>query len=363
MLGASRVFITGAASYTCNGIGREALWSAVRTSRAYLHGTRYRFAAFPDWSTRSRSTHRLADHILAAIDKDLVELLAEVGTCNKTCGIALGSAYGHLRPYFEYYRTATRQGYQAVNPRFFPSTLPNACAVEINNAYSLFGCSTAIASGLSAGLEAVAYAGNVVANGKEATMLAGGADEINEFNLTIVERMCRVSSSSHIRPFAADRDGTAAGEAVAIVAIQPQPVLDGRSPFAEICGFATTHFEGWNSPRASDKVAAAIGRALRSASVQAADIDIVFPSASGSLEGDEFELKLLERIFGTRLAQIHIVSVKAAVGECFAASGPAQLVALLAPEYADSGFALVYSAGYDGTFAAVIIRRTNQHAI
>jgi 3-oxoacyl-(acyl-carrier-protein) synthase len=363
MLGASRVFITGAASYTCNGIGREALWSALRTSRSHLDGTGYRFAAFPDWNTRLRSTHRLAAHILAAIDKDLVELLTEGGSRKQTCGVALGSAYGHLHPYFEYYRAGTRQGYQAVNPRLFPSTLPNACAVEINNAYALFGCSTAIGSGLSAGLDAVGYAGNAVANGKEATMLAGGADEINEFNLPIAERTCGLSSSNHIRPFAPDRDGTTAGEAVAIVAIQPQAALDGRSPFAEICGFATTHFEGWNSPGASDKAAAAIGTVLRSAAIQVADVNVVFPSANGSLEGDEFELKLLERIFGARLAQIHIVSVKAAVGECFAASGPVQLVAFLAPEYADSGFALVYSAGYDGTFAAVMIRRTNQHAV
>lgn len=386
----SCIVVTGAAAYTCWGVGCEVFWSRLRAgfggnSEASAQASRcfgpLDLSAYP----KIRTNYALAARLLAAIEEDLGEFLSGLATDEReNVGVALGSAYGHLNAYFNYYQIGTEQGYQLVNPRQFPETAPNFCTAEINNTYSLWGSSTAIGSGLGAGLEAIGYAATAIARGDERMMLAGGADELNEYNQKALERVGCRSPSGSVRPFASDRDGTVPGEAAAVLLLQSLEGAQaaGRKPLAEVCGCTSVRGVHWDAPEARARAAKAIQGALELAGVPAAEIDTIFPSANGSVPGDEFEQVLLRDVFGERLASILICPVKGITGECFAASGPLQCLAAVyavsqAPEGPGSAVrlagngsglllgqqigrrskALVYSIGYDGTLTALVVRR------
>jgi len=326
----------------------------------------------------------LALHLLAAIEHDLGQFLEGLAAEEKEhLGVALGSAYAHLSSYFAYYQTGTEQGYQLVNPRHFPSTMSNFFTVEVNNAYSLWGSSTTVGSGLAAGLEAVGYAVAATGRREETAMLAGGLDELNDFNQHLLEAAGLRSSLSSIRPFATDRDGTVPGEGVGVLLLQTEESVHAsrRKPLAQVCGSASARRVFRESGRGRARAVDAISRTFKAASVRAGDIDAIFPSANGSIQGDEFERALLRDVFGERLESILVCPVKHITGECFAASGPLQCLAavyavsstpegpLLGVRLVRNGdelqcvervrpisTALVYSAGYDGTFSALVVR-------
>jgi len=387
-----RVVVTGAAAYTVCGLGKEAFWSRLRGgigANDDLQGEVSPRTPPPETllghRRRIKTDHPLAMRLLAAIKHDLGQFLEELTAEEREhVGVALGSAYAHLGSYFAYYQTGTERGYQFVNPRHFPSTLPNFFAVEVNDAYSLWGSSTTIGSGLAAGLEAIGYAAASIKQGQETAMLAGGLDEVNDFNQHLLEATRLRSASGLVRPFATDRDGTVPGEAVAVLLLQSEQSARAsqRKPLAEVCGTASAKRVFWDSPSAQRKAVEAIGCMLESAGAKPSDIDAVFPSVSGTIQGDEFERELLGKVFGERLESVLVVPVKHIAGECFAASGPLQCLAAVCavafssqgpllgirlarngakPQWAEQispvSTALVYSAGYDGTFSVLAVRR------
>ena len=383
----TRVFIRAAAAYTCCGLGCEAFWNHfgpqyldVRTTPGHLPSDENLTP------TRSKRTNSLVERLLAAVAHDLGGLLRTSGIGEREqTGVALGSAYGHLSSYFAYYEKATRAGYQSVNPRDFPLTLPNFCSSELSATYSLWGCSTSISSGVGAGLEAVGYAASSIRRGEARNMIAGGLDELTEYNQEVLERIGLRSLTGRALPFAPQRDGTLPGEAVALVLLGSGLAAartSGHMALAEICSFASGSNVRWDSCGASDRAKEIVLDTLAVAGCEPATIDIVFPSASGSIAGDEFELELLQKVFGSRLSSVLICPTKGVTGECFAASGPLQVLGAVrccilqrtqkvkSQQQAWSGRTLniihdlrpasnvlVYSAGYDGSFAAMLLRR------
>jgi 3-oxoacyl-(acyl-carrier-protein) synthase len=383
----SRVFVRAAAAYTCCGLGCEAFWNHFGPQHLDVRKAPARFPLDENLtSTRSKGTHSLVERLLTAVEHDLGRLLRDLGIEEREqTGVALGSAYGHLSSYFGYYEKATRGGYQSVNPRHFPLTLPNFCTSELSATYSLWGCSTSISSGVGAGLEAVGYAASAIRRGEERNMIAGGLDELTEYNLEVLERMGLRSLSGCMLPFAPERDGTLPGEAVALVFLGSVPAAartSGHMAVAEICSFASGRSVRWDSYGASDRAKEIVLDTLAFAGSEPTTIDVVFPSASGSIPGDEVELELLQKVFGSHLSSVLICPTKSVTGECFAASGPLQVLGAarccilqrtqevksqqqawsgrtlnIIHELQPASNALVYSAGYDGSFTAMLLRR------
>lgn len=383
------VFITGGAAYTCCGLGVDALRAGLRRNGERMGPTESLGCAASSREERPRlstnADQRLAGRMLAAVEQDLGAFLRSLPEpARERCGVALGSAYGQVGSYREYFEVGTRQGYQFVNPRHFPGTLPNFCAVELSNAYSLWGSTSSISSGFAAGLEAVGYAALRIRHGDEWMMLAGGVDELNDLALQSLRRAGLLSTSGMLRPLLESHDGTVPTEGAGILMLHSEATITefGREPLAEICGFASAGRVFWNDPTAAVKAATVVDLAVAESSLDFEDIEAVFPSASGTLEGDAFEMALLNKLFGMAGRRILLFPIKTITGECFAASGALQcLAAALVIKHGEDHFggdvpleldgtavnlardirpvrtALVYGSGYDGSFCAAVLRR------
>ena len=130
-----------------------------------------------------------------------------------------------MSKYLAYFEAGTDRGYQLVNPRHFPTTLPNWSTVSVSDAYSLWGSSTPVATGLSAGLEAIAYAAAAIRSGEEQAMIAGGYDELNLCNASVLATITTTSPAATY---------PVAGEGVGILLLQSADAVaaSGRRPLA-----------------------------------------------------------------------------------------------------------------------------------
>lgn len=351
MSNAPAVLVTGTAAATCYGLGSLPLWHRIARRDRARPAPASASRPFPPLPAESTGGHsRLAAYVLAALEHDLGTFLSALPeTERESVGVALGSTYGYLGEYLTYLETASQEGYQLVNPRHFPRTLPNSTAVSVSDAFTLWGSSTAVATGLGAGLEAIGYAAECIRGGDEHSMLAGACEELNPATLPTTEphRGC-------------------AAEGVGILLLQSSEAAAARDrqPLA-VCGAVAARHGIWcDDPASREKAIATIQEALCGSDLSVGEVTAVFPSAGGSARGDQFEAELLERLFGRGLLSLDVVAIKPVTGECLAASGALQCLAAVqylaqstrADRHRPPAAALVYTCGLDGTFASAIFR-------
>jgi malonyl-ACP decarboxylase len=130
------------------------------------------------------------------------------------------------------------------------------------------------------------------------------------------------------RPFDKDRDGFIFGECCAAVVIEKANVA-GRGhvkPYAAISGWAVV-MDGNRGPEPSyEGEARVINDALRNANLTSAEVDYVNPHGTGSVIGDETELKA---IASCRLSHAYINATKSVIGHGLSAAGAVEIVVTL----------------------------------
>ena len=130
------------------------------------------------------------------------------------------------------------------------------------------------------------------------------------------------------RPFDRCRDGFIFGECCGVVVIETADHAARRhvEPYAAISGWADVMDPTSQPDPSFDGEVAAIARALRHAGWDAADVDYINPHGTGSIAGDDIELRAI-RACG--LAHASINATKALVGHGLSAAGTVEVIATL----------------------------------
>jgi 3-oxoacyl-(acyl-carrier-protein) synthase len=265
-----------------------------------------------------------------------------------------------------------------VNPGEFPNTVINSPAGQAAIKHKLRGVNSTISAGLVSGLYAIHYAAEFLRFGRATALLAGGVEELSEEGWVSFGKVGVLSQKGCPRPFAADRDGMVLGEGSALWMLETAESAEARGakPMLEIAGFGAAHdahdIQAYRVR--AEGATSAIEQALRAAEIEPDAIGCVIASASGSLAGDEMELRALRNVFGARLDAIPVCAPKAAFGEALGASGAlcaltgglalarrsAPPVGLLSPAPdIHSEYALINCFGCDGNNAALVLKGLN----
>ncbi len=383
----AHILVTGVAASTCCGVGVAPFFARLErnlsSNGAPSKGDRYRFPPITtdisEYVRITRTENELTRQLLAAVAADLTQTIEALEASDRErLGVVIGNTSGNYAAYRQFYMAGLNLGYSRVNPAHLPGTLINYQAVQLSNALGIKGQSTTLSSGSSCGLDAVGHAATRLRLGKDESMLAGGIQEISEYDRRFLQSRQLVSPTGCVRPYDAARDGTVPGEAVGLLLLSRDRGHGDGQGLAEILGWASTV----GGPTGEPTARSAIEEALGMARLQPQDIDAVFSSANGTTAGDEMELVVLRQIFGDRLGSVAVYAIKSVVGECFAASGPLQCIAAvhainhgkLSPDR-DPGSstgslpavrlgrctrALVLCVGLDHTYAAMVLGRTRQ---
>lgn len=253
-------------------------------------------------------------------------------------GLVLGTMFCSVHTISEFDRRALEVGPAFASPMDFSNTVINAAAGQTAIMHKLRGINSTISTGTSSGLQAIAYATEVIRSGRARTLLAGGADELcfeSFYGFDRAGLLCRSDRSAGDFPIPFDkrRNGFALGEGAALLMLENAEFARqrGARPLAEItghgCGYDCS--QGEDEESAVEAIGLAVRRALNDAFAGPHEIDCLSASANGSYAGDRHEAKGVFAGLNGQTRKLPVTAIKSMLGETLGASGPMQAIALL----------------------------------
>jgi 3-oxoacyl-[acyl-carrier-protein] synthase II len=238
----------------------------------------------------------------------------------------------------EFDRRALEAGPAYASPMDFANTVINAAAGQAAILHDLRGVNTTVSTGITSGLQAVAYAADLIRAGRAHALLAGGADELCFESFYGFERaglLCRsdVHEGHYPIPFDARRNGSALGEGAALLMLEDAASARERGArvLAEVagCGSGYDCSRGRDEQSAVEAIAHSIRFALYEAMLLPYEVECLSASANGSPRGDRREARAVAEVFGEHARSMPVAAIKAMLGETLGASGATQAVAAL----------------------------------
>src|SRR5712691_4642592 len=265
-----RVVITGLGVVAPNGIGKDNFWDACISGRSGIRRiTRFDASPLssqiagevPDFEPEKigltqeecvamdRGTQfAIAAANLALQDADLTNALSE-GERDR-CGVYMGTAIASMENAEKFWVQMTSRGREPLSDvmsEIIPAGLrmTNAPASAIAIHHQLHGPCTVIATGCSAGADAIGEAFWTIQEGRADRMLAGGAD--SAITYMIIDVFCVLGATSTrnedperaSRPYDKGRDGFVMAEGAGVMVLEERELALARNAhiYAEIIAF------------------------------------------------------------------------------------------------------------------------------
>lgn len=341
-----RVVVTGIGMVTPIGVGKESFAQALfrgdsgiteiatfDTSRFASHlGAETRdFSARDFISLKNlRRMDRLSQMAVASARMALEDAGISVKPTNRDrIGAIMGTAFGPTDVKVHCLSILFTEGPGMINPILVPNSVMNAPASHASIELGFRGVNTTVNHQAASGETAIVYAAMEIERGAADIALAGGADILSEFFFETLVRFRAVSpidgEKEGARPFDIGRNGPVAGEGCGIVCLELLEHAERRGavPYCEIAGWGMSSSPASSTNWAIDETGTtiAVTRALKSAGVIAADVDMIQAAANGGKNPDGIEANAFLRLFGSEKEVPVMSSVKGALGESFSSGG------------------------------------------
>ena len=223
-----------------------------------------------------------------------------------------------------------------LTPLWLLKYLPNMLACHVTIIHDCQGPSNTITCAEASSGLSIGESMRVIARGHADICLTGGAEsKLNPMGLLrqqYAKRLANVSSDvspdSIVRPFSTDAAGGVLGEGGGILALEAldHALERGMEPIAELAGLSASQAMCSDTVgRAYDdddvSVVRAIEAALSSANCDPSEVDAIVPLGSGIPWMDAVDARAIREVFGSRAADIPLVTVVPYVGLCGAGIG------------------------------------------
>ena len=280
---------------------------------------------YPRKKTRSMgpvSLYAVRASELALLDAGLSE---DVLMKDGRMGVAYGSSSGSVEPIRAFGAMLNTGSMQGVTSNTYVQMMPHTTAVNIGLFWDLKGRIIPTSSACASASQAIGYAYETIAMGKQLLMLAGGADELSGPAVAVFDTLYATSTQNETpsltpRPFDARRDGLVVGEGAGTLVLEEfdHAVARGATIHAEIVGFGCNSDGTHMTQPTSATMAIAMQQALHAARLRPEDIAYVNAHGTATERGDVAESHATLQIFGER---IPISSFKSYIGHSLGACG------------------------------------------
>ncbi|MBV9960004.1 MAG: beta-ketoacyl-[acyl-carrier-protein] synthase family protein [Acidobacteria bacterium] len=355
-----RVVITGLGCVTPLGIGREAYWqglqrgeSGVRRIESFdVSDSPVKIAAQVrdfDWEAElnpkdRRHVPRTVPLALAAAREALADAKLSPNdfslTERREVGVVLGTGGGGLaftEQQYEYWYVGP---VHKASVYTIPASTHGGLSSELSMAFGVRGLSHIVSTGCTSSTDAIAYAAEHIALGRQEVMLTGGVDApvapgiLAGFNLmTVLTNEWNDEPHRASRPFSSNRSGIVLGEGSWIYVLEERERAEARGAkiYAEITGYGAT-CDAYHRVRLAEngeEPARAMQLALDDAGLSAAEVDYVNLHGTSTLLNDRIETQALKLAFGAEAQRIPMSATKSQIGHPQGASGAAGISAAL----------------------------------
>jgi beta-ketoacyl-acyl-carrier-protein synthase II len=338
-----RVVITGLGVIAPNGIGKEAAWQACIAGQSGL-GRITRFDAsrlpaqvagevshfmpeqFGLTNTEIRYLDRATYFALAAAHLALRDTGYELSEEERErTGVYIGQAIACLETGEQAW--ARTNGYSEDPAGTIPDTLlmSHASASSIAAHYQLYGPCTVIATGCSAGADAIGEAFWLIQEGRADRMLTGGTDAAISY--AIQNAFCIMGAlSTHYndepqrasRPYDQKRDGFVMAEGAGVLMLEERTraLARGAHIYAEVVTFASNSnaYHMAALPLDGEPLSNLLHQAMQAAHISPGDIDYINSHGSSTPHNEIAETAAYKAVFGQRAYHIPISATKSLIG-------------------------------------------------
>jgi 3-oxoacyl-[acyl-carrier-protein] synthase II len=228
------------------------------------------------------------------------------------------------------------EGITHLTPLWLLKYLPNMLACHVTIIHDTQGPSNTITCGEASALLSIGESLRVIQRGSADLCFCGGAEcKMNPMVYNRQQLTGRLNETSNddpagaVRPFDAGAAGSVAGDGGGIVmleAMETYQARGGTSAYAQVVGFGASQSVNREKrnmePDAQGRaVVTSVKAALREAGIGPDGIDLVIGYGCGVPAWDNAEAAGYRQIFGDRLADVPVVSLRAQVGNCGAGGG------------------------------------------
>ena len=177
---------------------------------------------------------------------------------------------------------------------------------------------------------AVAHGAALIDSGRYDSVLVVACDSVSEFVFSGFSAIMALDKNA-ARPFDKNRKGLTLGEAAGfILMMSPERALrESRPILVKIAGWGMTsdanHMTG--PARDGSGLAAAIDKALQSASIAIDDVGVIAAHGTGTIYNDAMEMQAFKKVFTKKC--IPIYSIKGGIGHTMGAAGLVEIILAL----------------------------------
>ena len=355
-----RVVITGLGCVTPLGIGRQAFWDGLLAGKSGVRKIQsFDASSFPvqiaaevpDFNWQAELNPKDRKHVPRTVPLALAAAREALHDANlypndlsveerRAIGVVLGTGGGGLaftEQQYEYWYIGPTHKASVYT---IPSSTHGGLSSELSMAFGLRGLSHIVSTGCTSSTDAIAYAAQHVALGRQDVMLSGGVDApiapgiLAGFNLmTVLTNDWNDEPARASRPFSLNRSGMVLGEGAWIYVLEELNHARARKApiYAEITGYGAT-CDAYHRVRLAedgDEPARAMRLALADAGREPKDIDYVNLHGTSTQLNDRIETCALKLAFDGYAKRIPMSATKSQVGHPQGASGAAGLAAAL----------------------------------
>ena len=339
-----RVVVTGMG-------GISALGSDWPSIRAAFDAGRNAVRAMPDWDRYAELNTRLAAPIPAfeipahwtrkqlrsmgrvsqlsvyAAERALADagLAGDPSIADGRMGVACGSSTGSTAEIRAFGNMLLNGVTDDLNANSYVRMMPHTTAANIGIFFGLKGRIIPTSSACTSGSQGIGYAYEAVRYGRQALMLAGGAEELCPSEAIVFDALYATSLRNDTpeltpRPYDSKRDGLVIGEGAGMLVLESldHALARGARIHAEIVGFGSNSDGSHITRPEALTMRIAMEQALNDAQLPASAIGYVNGHGTATEHGDIAETQATQELFGSRVA---ISSQKSYLGHTLGACG------------------------------------------
>ena len=355
-----RVVITGFGCVTPIGIGRRQFWQGLKDGRSGVRRiesfdpTEFNIqiaAEIPEFDWKAELNPKDRQHVPRTVPLALAaarEAVSDSGLMpselslaeKRRFGVILGTGGGGLsftEKQFGFWFSGNA-GKGSIYT--IPASTHGGLSSELSMVFGLHGLSHIISTGCTSSTDAISYAAQSIALGRQDTMIAGGVDSPISPGILKGFEVMKVCTSKWndeperaSRPFSIDRSGMVIGEGSWMFVLETLDNAKARGAhvYAEIAGYGST-CDAYHRVRLEEngiEPARAMSLAIEDAGLIPDDIEYVNLHGTSTELNDRIETHAVKLAFGDHAQKIPMSAVKSQIGHPQGATGAAGVGATL----------------------------------
>lgn len=311
-----------------NAVQRVDAWDVYQGLNTKLAAPAATFELPPHYNRKTtRSMGRVAVMAVRASELALMDagLLGDPVLTSGNVGVACGSSAGTHSAMGDFGRMLNEHTTEGINATTYIKMMSHTAPVNVGVFFGLTGRVITTSSACTSGSMGIGAAYEVVRDGKQIAMLAGGAEQLDATASAVFDTLFATSvrnDEPHLspRPFDAARDGLVLGEGACMLMLEELEHAQARGAniLAEIVGFGTNSDGAHVTQPSAATMAKAMQLALDDAGLTPDAIGYVNAHGTATDHGDIAESTATHAVFG---AQMPFSSLKSYMGHTLGACG------------------------------------------